>query len=760
MSITLDGMLQWQHFSEITPEGVNELNQIALLTRNIHIQGNPDDTVANDNMLRFGGHMMFLETAQIRLSNIEVGPNMGQSGRLGRYPVHFHLAGNGTGSYVQDASIHDNFQRCLVIHGTTNIVVERTVGFKTFGHCFFLEDGVEVENRFAFNLGFGTENVPDGPLQILPSDSEVATFWVTNPDNEFVHNVAAGSQTFGMWLAFPEAALGPSAELPENTDVRPRRTTLGNFAHNIIHSNNRDGLFVDRGPDENNEPNGGPYNPVLNPIPVEDPDRPGETLNDEPVEAIFDHFTCYKNRNRGAWLRGGLLTVRNSFFADNAIGITFATNVHTGLIIDSIFVGETNNVGSPRQNEVTHSVSGRSLPFPWDPQFHIRGFEFYDGPVSVTNCEFYAFVPDAQRGSSAISMLRRDQFSIAPTNDASALFFSPEITRRVEFPDFIHDGDRDSLFLDLDGSVTGRPPANNQRAVVVNRDPFYITNSCIQDLDDGQGTVRVCPDHFAYLQVSTRNPGLFGLDSVQLFRDDLPATPRQICGGLCPGDPDPNSQPDPAAERTSFRSSIIRDIGHTLHIPAANGDAFPGEIELLVLYTFQQIDGQFNEYRIGVCLPPGAVVSNVVYNFNDQTQPATDLNAFDANPVTLSPFQSSGNGMWFHDTTNNYLYVRMVPFQQRGPTDRAAFPAAQFRFNVAAAGSGAPSCTPNNVAALVDPGIPPLAASPSVGPFGAGTPAETRAPGVDCALSQEESSSASLLFVSVSLAVALLLISF
>ena len=38
---------------------------------------------------------------------------------MGRYPIHFHLARNaiGAGMYASDNSLHDNYQRCIVIHG-------------------------------------------------------------------------------------------------------------------------------------------------------------------------------------------------------------------------------------------------------------------------------------------------------------------------------------------------------------------------------------------------------------------------------------------------------------------------------------------------------------------------------------------------------------------------------------------------------------------------------------------------------------------
>lgn len=104
---------------------------------------------------------------------------MGQQGTLGRYPVHFHLSQDATGSYVKKCAVHHSNQRCYVVHGTWNLLIDgnsgekvnsspsyqthtlKMIGFnvlayKTKGHCYFLEDGVEFGNTFSNNLGFYT----------------------------------------------------------------------------------------------------------------------------------------------------------------------------------------------------------------------------------------------------------------------------------------------------------------------------------------------------------------------------------------------------------------------------------------------------------------------------------------------------------------------------------------------------------------------------------------------------------------------------
>ncbi len=43
---------------------------------------------------------------------------------------------------------------------------------------------------------------------LIPSDNTVATFWITNPDNIYSDNVAAGSEQIGFWFALPEQPTG------------------------------------------------------------------------------------------------------------------------------------------------------------------------------------------------------------------------------------------------------------------------------------------------------------------------------------------------------------------------------------------------------------------------------------------------------------------------------------------------------------------------------------------------------------------------
>ena len=53
---------------------------------------------------------------------------------------------------VDSLSIHYANSRFLTIHQTNDVTVRDVVGYSTYGHGFFIEDGVEQNNTFDHNL--------------------------------------------------------------------------------------------------------------------------------------------------------------------------------------------------------------------------------------------------------------------------------------------------------------------------------------------------------------------------------------------------------------------------------------------------------------------------------------------------------------------------------------------------------------------------------------------------------------------------------
>ena len=72
---------------------------------------------------------------------------------------------------------------------------------------------------------------------LLPSDNTVAAYWITNPDNIYRDNVAAGSDENGFWMSLPEHPNGAFAGLGSSKATWPRNMSIREFKGNVAHSN-------------------------------------------------------------------------------------------------------------------------------------------------------------------------------------------------------------------------------------------------------------------------------------------------------------------------------------------------------------------------------------------------------------------------------------------------------------------------------------------------------------------------------------------
>jgi cell migration-inducing and hyaluronan-binding protein len=458
--LTLDRPLAHDHFGEIQILGgrrVDQRAEIGLLSRNIVIQGAGEGEAEIEADARgFGGHIILLGGATGRISNIEL-VNMGQTGLEGHYPVHWHMAGNVEGQYFQNNVVWRSNNRCVTIHGTRNLVVERNVCYDHLGHGYFIEEGAETGNRLVGNLGVLTRR-PEHHRRIIPSDAQPSTFWVTNPDNILIDNVAAGSEGLGFWLAFPERPIGLSAGSTE----RPSRQPLREFRGNVAHSNAHGGFFVGDGPGPDGHPVGVRYNPVRL--------RPGG--HQEPAMAYFTDLVAYKNLRRGIWLEGSNQTVVRVTLADNEIASTFAAGF--AYMEDSFVAARTGN--------------------PVGQQDVYRGFEFYDGPLGVRRTVFWGF---AGRGSIPWSALGFNRFvnGVNVDHEAHELQFINSRRFYLDVPQRGRDGELNVAFRDVSGSITGTPgvwvTANN---------PFITVPGCEARPD---WNAAICPGPYMRLNLSS-----------------------------------------------------------------------------------------------------------------------------------------------------------------------------------------------------------------------------------------------------------------
>lgn len=220
----------------------------------------------------FGGVTIVRQGAKaVQIQGVEFF-QMGQGGRLGHYPVHFHHARKTPrDTFVKDSSVHDSMTRFMTLHATTDVTLARNVGYQSIGHGYYLEEGTEVNNKLFTNLGVmsraavinaqnprrvpGILNAPSIPA--LPPQfayrSDVinpSIFWMTNAWNDFEYNMAVGAGTCGAcyWPVLASMSghsktmtwVGP-ASLQRGLargGTAPIKNFKGNFCSSAMHSFN------------------------------------------------------------------------------------------------------------------------------------------------------------------------------------------------------------------------------------------------------------------------------------------------------------------------------------------------------------------------------------------------------------------------------------------------------------------------------------------------------------------------------------------
>ncbi|GMG84204.1 hypothetical protein LNKW23_34180 [Paralimibaculum aggregatum] len=407
--IELDRALAHMHFGALQTYADGSLldtrAEVGLLSRNIVIRGDEDAHLDG-----FGGHTMVMQGAEMRIAGVEF-TRMGQAGALGKYPAHWHQIGDAAGQWITDSSFHETYNRAITVHGTDNARIEDNVAHDVIGHTFFLEDGSETGNRFEGNLGLVTRAAAPGEGTTPTDETHVATFWITNPDNTFLGNVAGGAEHGGFWFA---PAPGEAT------------LALGRFEGNVAHSN----AFANLAFDGHADPETGVF--------VESEYHPAG-------DAVVRDFTSYKSADRAIWVRAEGIEFHDVKSADNARATFFSYNQ---VIYDSLIVGRSANIGTPETAE--EIAQGRSLPEPYNGRY-FRGHSIYDGPSGVIDSHFAGFTDlDAAFQSNGAAQK-------SPAHFVSGLGFEDvSAAGRVDFAPQTHVGHMwSSGILDVDGSLSG-----------------------------------------------------------------------------------------------------------------------------------------------------------------------------------------------------------------------------------------------------------------------------------------------------------------
>jgi len=476
-TIQLTAPLQYMHFGRVT-FGVDERAEVGLLTRSIVVSG--DQSVGAQIITLAGASKSAIEGVELTL--------VGQD-QIGRYPIHFHLAGQLQHGYARYNSIHKSQFRCITVHATQGVTIDSNVAYDNLGHCYYLEDGVEENNTYYRNLAVLTQPKPKGVGIGTDRTTEgLAAFWITNTNNQFIDNVAAAGYGTGFWIHTRLAARGLSASMPIYSKVHPVAIPLANFTGNRAHS------FE--------------FGFQLEPVNLDNWDTPATTesppaqyfpvdQNGRSVTTYIDNFSAYKIRFRGIWARCGDFYVRNATLADCFEAVQFATTgAHPAApsfqgVIDSLFVGVSENTGmniyDPRF-QGWDSVLNASFPMQGEG---FVGWKLYDGSQGIQNCRFVNYPGTSSNGKvhSAIGIRYYNNKQMSTKNAVVSSTFT-NVVRKVYFVDTVGEGGKAANILD-DGSISGK------KATVVPDMPFYKTAQCSQ----GTESYLSCPHKYNQLWV-------------------------------------------------------------------------------------------------------------------------------------------------------------------------------------------------------------------------------------------------------------------
>ena len=295
---------------------------------------------------------------------------MGQNMHLAWYPIHWHLIGDADGQYIRNSAIHGTYSRCVTVHGTNDLLIENNVTYNNIGHCFFYRrmpwarQPVRAQPGYPDQVSSGRAVRRDRPRPVRSGGRQELRFG--RPERKEIscslpttRRRLSGSPirtifTRTTWPRGPTRQVsGSPCRSIRRVSSQARRSArrrfgrvepkCGSSSGNVSHSN-FDSFMFDRGPQAQMaiSPSVGIFH-LVNPTDANGPQ----------VESVIEDFTGYKNRNEGIWARGEMHVFKNLKLADNAIGYThasgnFGQSAFTSRMVDSLFVGETENIGNPK----------------------------------------------------------------------------------------------------------------------------------------------------------------------------------------------------------------------------------------------------------------------------------------------------------------------------------------------------------------------------------------------------------------------------
>lgn len=515
-TITLSGNLKYPHRGMMNPERyqipgkkaffLNTSAEVVNLSRDIKIQGLNEngellfsDVESKSFNKELGAHLMIHNNGVAKIDSVEFF-HMGRAGKLARYPIHWHHhqdhdemsdmnmmsdLKDASGQYIKNSSIHDSFQRCVVVHNTMNVVIENNVCARFKGHGYFLESGKEVQNTIIGNIGIGA--YPPFPVKaLLQSDISgvgtpkrfpaVSVFWISNPQNTINNNIAAGCEGTGFWNAFKMT----------QENLLNTLSFEGNIAHGC-----KVGMTWDGAPTNTIVAN--PNNPD---------DRKLDMSNYSPTEIpVFKNLVNFMNYQTGIYFRGKTAVFENNIFAENGWNAFFAFHQ---ILKDSAIIARSNKYTNRDESRLTNVFNDKPTSDTDGIDFKLVynkkvGVVIYDGPFEVINTDFFNFSSEKQE----MSLTKNGVTSVYDVTDVpfGAIFGDAKLQNRVSGLSFsntpykyidaaraieLEDDEKLSQVIrDSDGSLGGVVGG------IITNDSDFLDVGCVRR--DGFNGFMICP---------------------------------------------------------------------------------------------------------------------------------------------------------------------------------------------------------------------------------------------------------------------------
>lgn len=216
--------------------------EVVRLSRRVIITGSADSVLALPAWYKSGSVGATFVIAHTDLPQHIEGVEfsaMGLEGVWGSFPISVRFCGTGAAVRIKRNSIHHSKSRCVVVTASDNVIVEENVSFRTAGHCFVVEDGLEKGNVFDGNVALAVR-----PALQKISDMDISTendpcgFWFASADNSLRNNVVGGARGCGYWYELYGRARGISKrlQLPGWDTYEIQRGPLRQFDNNLAHS--------------------------------------------------------------------------------------------------------------------------------------------------------------------------------------------------------------------------------------------------------------------------------------------------------------------------------------------------------------------------------------------------------------------------------------------------------------------------------------------------------------------------------------------